>query len=653
MPRTLVLGNGNLLINFDSDVNMRDLYFPFVGMDNHILGHRCGISLWESGNFSRLAEDAWKKSLNYEEDTMITQVTASNSRQGIDLLINDAVHHRYNLFLRRVRIRNEKNRSRVVRIFFNNDFSLFENNIGDTVLFDPVSKGVVHYKRNLYLLMNGTAQDKGIFQYATGLKRFGTAEGTWRDAEDGRLEGNPIAHGSVDSTVSFEVSLPENGEEDLWYWIALGENIKAVRELNDMVLGRGPEVLIREIADFWRNWANRRELDFGDLSPAVSSLFRRSLLIIRTQCDNRGAILAATDTDIMATARDNYNYVWPRDGALIALGLDKAGFLEISLRFFQLAARMLSDGGFYYQKYNPDGSVGSSWHPWVRQGEPQVPLQEDETALVVYALWNHYRCFRDHETLEPLYHEMVKKMADFLLAYRDPDTGMPRDSYDLWEERRGIFSFTSAAVCAGLFAAAELAELYGDSSAGESYRRGALEVRDGMERYLYSSELGRFLRGIYPGQQEFIPDYTLDASLYGLFAFGTFPADDPRVVRTMEAVENGLWVKTDVGGVARYTGDWYFRRSEDIEKIPGNPWFITTLWLGEWYTAKAKKRTELKMARSILEWIARHSMESGVLPEQLHPYTGEPLSVAPLTWSHGAFVLAVMNYLERYHVLPD
>jgi GH15 family glucan-1,4-alpha-glucosidase len=33
MPRSLVVGNGNLLINFDTDYNIRDIYYPYVGKD--------------------------------------------------------------------------------------------------------------------------------------------------------------------------------------------------------------------------------------------------------------------------------------------------------------------------------------------------------------------------------------------------------------------------------------------------------------------------------------------------------------------------------------------------------------------------------------------------------------------------------------------
>jgi hypothetical protein len=41
-------------------------------------------------------------------------------------------------------------------------------------------------------------------------------------------------------------------------------------------------------------------------------------------------------------------------------------------------------------------------------------------------------------------------------------------------------------------------------------------------------------------------------------------------------------------------------------------------------------------------------MPSGAMAEQLHPYTGEPLSVSPLTWSHAEYVRAVREYIQRH-----
>ena len=108
-----------------------------------------------------------------------------------------------------------------------------------------------------------------------------------------------------------------------------------------------------------------------------------------------------------------------------------------------------------------------------------------------------------------------------------------------------------------------------------------------------------------------------------------------------------LWVKTGIGGLARYEGDYYFRRVDDTDRVPGNPWPICTLWAAQWYIAHAASDGALATALELLLWAARHALESGAMPEQVHPETGEPLSVAPLTWSHAEFVATVLNYLEK------
>ena len=38
MPRDLPIGNGNLMINFDHEYNVRDVYYPHVGQDNQTSG---------------------------------------------------------------------------------------------------------------------------------------------------------------------------------------------------------------------------------------------------------------------------------------------------------------------------------------------------------------------------------------------------------------------------------------------------------------------------------------------------------------------------------------------------------------------------------------------------------------------------------------
>jgi GH15 family glucan-1,4-alpha-glucosidase len=209
-------------------------------------------------------------------------------------------------------------------------------------------------------------------------------------------------------------------------------------------------------------------------------------------------------------------------------------------------------------------------------------------------------------------------------------------------------TFTCAAVYGGLVAAADFAHAFGDSEHAERYAQAAREIRAGMDRHLWRPELGRFARMINVGEDGAITvDPIIDASLYGSFAFGAYAADDERVEATMKAVRDRLWIKTDVGGLARYEADYYHAVSQDVGNVPGNPWFICTMWLALHAVAKAKTVEELQEAVGILEWVDSRKLPSGVLAEQVHPYSNAPLSVSPLTWSHATVVDVVQSYLEK------
>jgi GH15 family glucan-1,4-alpha-glucosidase len=281
-------------------------------------------------------------------------------------------------------------------------------------------------------------------------------------------------------------------------------------------------------------------------------------------------------------------------------------------------------------------------------GKRQLPIQEDETALVLWALWAHFEKFHDVEFLKPLYKPMVKSIGDFLARYREPHTRLPAASYDLWEERRGIAAFTIGAVWAGLHAAARFTDAFGEAAQSEKYRRAATEIRDSTARVMFDPKLGRFLRMVNVSPRgEITADSTIDASIAGLYLFGMFEADDPKIVATMEQIIRRLTVKTPIGGLARYENDYYFQVSNDLTNVPGNPWVLCTLSIAHWYASRARTRAELQKAIDILMWATSRALPSGVLPEQVDPYTGKALSVAPLTWSHAAFVLAVHRVVER------
>jgi len=649
MPSSLVLGNGSLLINFDGHLNMKDIYFPQVGLTNHLGGRRNQFAVWSDSHYSLVGGHDWELNFSYLKETLASQATATNHKMEIGLNISDAVHYRENIYIRKITVHNHRDTPRQIRIFWTENMAAGGSKQGNAVFYLQDIRAVNHYKGAFYFLFSGTAGGVGINHFtcgATADDRFACTAG---DAEDGNLEGRPVADGVVDSTIGLNLDLPADGEATAYFWMVAGSSLAEVRRGQQLVSDHGPDKLIEEATVFWLEWCRRQEPEMADLSSEVDSLYKRSLLIIRTQIDNGGAILAGNDSEIYEVNPDAYCYLWPRDGALVANCLDRAGYFDLTSSFYRLSARIISPEGFFLQRYDPVGRPGSTWHPWWKEGKSQLPIQEDETSLVLWALWEHYRLGRNLELVKEVYRDLVLSASRFISSYLDLRTGLPLPSYDLWEERRGIFAFTTAAVVAGLRAAASFANLFGDRDTAAEYSQQADRMKEAVAEHLYDEGLGRFLRGCYVGSGgELHPDYTLDSSMYGIFAFGVFPADDPRVIRTMEAIRDGLWVKTAVGGLARYPNDYYFQSCFDTNTVPGNPWIITTLWLADWYTARAASIKELGRARELIEWAAEKASPAGIFSEQVHPETGELISVAPLTWSHATFVSSVLNYVERH-----
>jgi GH15 family glucan-1,4-alpha-glucosidase len=653
MARHLVVGNGKMLLNLDRNCYIRDIYYPYVGQLNHVGGHYCRFGIWVEGQFSWLDDPEWNISLDYIPESLVTNITAKNDRLGVELYINDGIHQRECIYIKRVVVRNQRESNREVRLFFHQDLMIDGSEVGDTAVYYPENHTLYHYKRSNYFMFNGISDDGGIMQYSTGIKRFQSAEGTWRDAEDGILMGNTIAQGSVDSTISLRSVVDGQGEKTFYYWMSIGKNLEEVKVLNQYVQENHPEKLLSRIVIYWNHWLRRAESDLGDLPADVVKLFKQSLLLVRTQIDERGAILAANDTDILQYNRDHYSYMWPRDGALIADAMSMAGYQSVIAPFFHFCAAALSPDGYLYHKYNPDGTVGSSWHPYIVQGSRRLPIQEDETALVLFALWQDYKRNEVIELPQSLYSNLIRKAATFLSEYVEPSLALPKPSYDLWEERYGIWTYTAASVYGGLMAAAYFTDLFGDYERSDLLKQRAQWIKQGMLEHLWDEEAGRFARGLIQKDNRWVKDMTLESSMFGVLEFGVLPVDDERVIKTMLAIKEGLQVRTSIGGIARYTNDYYFQQSGEIDKVPGNPWIICTLWVANFEIDSAQCIEDLKGPRETLQWVADHALTSGLLPEQLNPYDGSPLSVAPLTWSHATVVQSVSKYAAKYKKLTN
>ena len=654
MARATTLGNGTILVGFDYRGQVRDFYFPYVGYSNHVSGasgsyvHRIGVFV--DGAISWLDDPEWQVEVGCGAETVVGSLEAVNESIGITLTSEDAVHNEQNVFLRNFTVTNTQKQAREVKVFFSQQFRISESRRGDTGFFDPRVNAIIHYKGNYSFLVNARANGKRFTEYNIGLFGIEGREGTYYDANDGDLQGNPIEHGSVDSVIGITLQMKPKSAQTIEYWITCGHSVAEVHDLNAYVLDETPHALIRSTENYWQAWIDQEGRDLSLLSPELQNLYKRSLTTIRVHADNHGAIIASSDTDMLHHGRDTYSYVWPRDGAIIANALDRAGHHDVAKRFFEFMTARIERGGYLMHKYGADGSLGSSWHPWIIDGVPEFPIQEDETALVLFMLWEHYSIVRDIEFIESLYNPFIEKAADFMTEFMEARLGLPNNSFDLWEEKFGISTYTASAVFGALTAATHFASLLGKDEAARTYGAVAQRIQTSITEHLYDEKLDMFIKLIRTrevGDDDY--DCTIDiSSFFGPIFFGVIDPDDERVVRAQKTVEDRLYIRAKTTGYARYEHDNYY--AQQHAGTP-NPWVITTLWMAQYHIAAATTVEELDHAYEILEWTRTQATKSGVLAEQMNPQTGEQLSTAPLIWSHAEFVITVDEYLKKHAAL--
>lgn len=664
--RPLIFGNGKILICEDERGTIRDVYFPYVGLENHGNLIRVGVcdldSLYcswlenwtvrqryksefetefcnrileisgapEEKNAKNTAEKRTGKGTGSEKGSEripeacrevtsnIGETVFENPELGLKVTVWEAVHPSTNIFYRTFEVRNVSNSSRRLRLFSNQNYRILETKIGETAVIDK--HVLIHYKRDRYFLH---ASEPAFDQYAAGTAEWKGLEGTWKDMEsDANLSGNPVAHGSVDSTLGWTLPELKPGEATrVHFWIVLGKNYCNVLKVHKRVKEAGKSDLFHHNFNFWNSFTERVSVlpEYAwmpQLPEKVIKSFYRSLLAAVAHMDITGSVIASCDSDIRQFGADLYTYCWPRDAAWVCLALDRARYHHLSAETFEFFSKTITTRGNFLHKYTPAGDFGSTWHP--------VPMiQIDETGLPLYALYNNWEIAKSVWTTGRYYRGLVIPAANYLTKSVDKETDLPISSFDLWEERKGVHTYSACTVYAGLRGACELARSLGDYSNADIWKAAADRVKEAIIERLYDGKLKRFRRSL--------EESTLDSSVFAVWYFGILPPDDPRVVRTMEAIEHELLRPS--GGIARYLHDSYYGYM--------NSWIICTLWLSQWHSAMGN----LERALELLVWCATHAHPSGLMPEQIDD-RGRPLSVLPLAWSHSAFVLAVLEYLQ-------
>jgi GH15 family glucan-1,4-alpha-glucosidase len=638
MARSVILGNSGLTVGLDESGLVHDFYYPYVGLENLTTArskpHHVGI--WVDGEFSWINDSSWQRDIKFNDDALVSNITMTNEKLKIGLHFEDFVDANHDIFARKVRIRNLNDHTREIRIFFHQVFQISSQGRADTAMYVPVGNYVLDYKGRCSILAYAETEDGVAFdQYAVGNAGIEGKEGTYRDAEDGELSKSAVEHASVDSTLRVSVTLHPGDSQVVRYWLAVGDSQQRLEKLHNIMLNGGFDKRLISTLAHWHDWLKISQNSISNLNDDRKSIVKKSLMVIKAHTDEHGGIIASCDSSIYNYGRDYYSYVWPRDGAFVMWPLIKLGYTHEPKKFFDFCRSIIHEDGYLMHKYQPDRAIGSTWHPLVHNNRNELAIQEDETAIVIFMLSEYLKYSGDQDFVDSMYGELVRPAANFMSNFIDEETRLPHASYDLWEEKFLTSTYTAAITYRSLIVAAEMARVQGVQIDADRWQLAADTIMENSSAF-FNEERGTLNKGYLLIDEGIKIDTTLDiSSFYGAFMFN-YNSKPEQITSTIKAIETELLDISPSGGSARYEKDNYFISNPPYK---GNPWFVTTLWIAQYYALN----NEEDKANKYIEWAIKNSLDSGLMSEQISPEDSKIVGVTPLVWSHAELINTILD----------
>ncbi len=387
---------------------------------------------------------------------------------------------------------------------------------------------------------------------------------------------------------------------------------------------------------YWRKYVKDHrkieiKLDRTNLyNNRLETIYNRTILLFPLLTNHAtGGISAGIEVDEEKTKCGRYSYCWPRDAIFITKAMDIIGMQSLTEKFYKnFCKNTQSKNGMWEQRFYTDGKLAPSWG-----------YQIDETAAVVFGVYQHYELTKDVKFLKDTL-KMCEKAIDFLEKYLDDifeeKFQMPL-SYDIWEENEGIHTYSLATIFSALDCMIKIYEIIepefqnnriklekmrNDTEKMKQYR---LNTKEYIVNNLYSKEKASFIRN---------KDGKMDISLLSLvYPYNVFSPKEKKITNTIEKLN--LTLRTYTGGYLRYENDNYMGGK--------NPWVISTLWLANYYLQTG----ENKKAKECFDFVVATSLENGLLGEQIDNQTKQPAWVIGLGWSHAMFIITLQKLHEK------
>jgi len=392
-----------------------------------------------------------------------------------------------------------------------------------------------------------------------------------------------------------------------------------------------PEQALADTEGYWHEWAQDCT-HHGDYHDEIHA----SLLLLKAMTyAPTGGIVAAPTTSLpewIGGVRNwDYRFCWLRDATLTLLAMLQAGYSDEAVAWRGWLLRAIAgDPADVQIMYGLGGErrleervlewlPGYEGSPPVRTGNAaSAQLQLDVYGEVMDALYQTrvHGAAPDDDVWS-----LQRKLLDWL------EEGWRLEDSGIWEVRGPTRHFTHSKVMAWVAfdRGIRIVEEFGREGPVDRWRA----VRDEIQAEVIE-------RGWSEKRQAFVQYYgsdELDASALMIPLVGFLPADDPRVVSTVDAIRRDL---TYDGLVLRYLTD----EDGDVDGLPaGEGVFLAcSFWLAE-VLALQGKRDE---ARELFERLLTLRNDVGLLAEEWEPRAGRLVGNFPQAFTHLALVEAAL-----------
>jgi GH15 family glucan-1,4-alpha-glucosidase len=379
----------------------------------------------------------------------------------------------------------------------------------------------------------------------------------------------------------------------------------------------------------WQTWASRCHYQ-GPYREAVV----RSLITLKALTyEPTGGIVAAATTslpeEIGGVRNWDYRYCWLRDASLTLDALMRAGYNDEARGWRDWLMRATAGApGEMQIMYGVAGE-----HRLTEQELPWLPgYEESRPVRIGNGAYSQFQLDVYGEMLHTLYearvHGVVQDLPvgwDFLTVVVDfVEKSWQRTDEGIWEIRsnkKHHFTHSKLMAWVAVDRAVRFIEEFGKGAPPK------MEGRLHRWRALREEIRGDLLtRGFNPHVGAFTQSYdseALDASLLLVPHMGFLPADDPRVLGTVAAIEKGL---TKEGFVYRYATE------TGVDGLAGDEatFLICSFWLVDNYSMTGR----FGEAQQLLEKLLSIRNELGLLAEEYHPGLRRQIGNFPQAFSH-------------------